>query len=395
MASSGADQPKAAFDQLRKRLDDFYSCLYCCLHHIHVKEAFLEMCNVLNKELQALIEFLRLLEDAFQEELPLESEEPKGVNWGEELERLIGFRNMILRHKLTLHSDSYVTNLMKSFEKAAACMRRIDAELLPEDDYEIYVSYSMREMNNYKLNRWSKEFRKLRNDIAEATLNRRNEHIENRLNQAIEELHSVGTFFFSKDSSIIYHEGLGRHLWQIRHTDKPKSSIDDILGLIMTVEYLCSRIDRKFVFIDRENSPEEETEETRLKRNLEETLQSQLPKVLFRLKRCSNFLHKDFSEEFIDEMLRNLIASEHSAKVCEKMCKRKINKFTLQIAGLLKEIDVFVGCSSKDLAKAIDFKQPTVESCVDYIRKKIDDELEIQEWITNYTVQYRNSHNGS
>ena len=49
----------------------------------------------------------------------------------------------------------------------------------------------------------------------------------------------------------------------------------------------------------------------------------------------------------------------------------------------------------KDLAKAIDFKQPTVESCVAYIRKKINDELEIQEWITNYVVQYRNSHNGS
>ena len=393
--SSPREQSKAAFNQMRTRLDDFYSCLDCCLNHIHDREAFKDMCNVLNKELQALIEFLRLLEDAFHEELPLETEEPKGVNWGDESERLIGFRDMILRHKFTLHSDFYVTMLIDSFQKAADCMSRIDEELFPEDDYEIYVSYSMREMNNYKLNRWSREFRKLRNDIAEATFNRQNEHMQKRLDQAVEELHSVGTFFFSKDSSIIYHEGLGRHLWQIRHTDKPKSSIDDILGLIMTVEYLCSRIGRKFVFIDRENSPEEETEETRLKRNLEETLQSQLPKVLFRLKRCSEFLDKDFSEAFFDEMLRNLIASEHSAKVCEKMCNRKINKFTLQIAGLLKENDVFGECSYKDLAKAIGFTKPTMESCVDYIRKQIDDEPEIQQWIIDYIVQYRNSHNGS
>ena len=94
-------------------------------------------------------------------------------------------------------------------------------------------------------------------------------------------------------------------------------------------------------------------------------------------------------------MLRNLIVSEHSAKVCEKMCKRKINKFTLQIAGLLKENDVFGECSYKDLAKAIGFTKPTMESCVDYIRKQIDDEPEIQQWIIDYIVQYRNSHNGS
>lgn len=69
--SSPREQSKAAFKQMRTRLDDFYSCLDCCLNHIHAREAFQDMCNVLNKELQALIESLRLLEDAFHEELPL------------------------------------------------------------------------------------------------------------------------------------------------------------------------------------------------------------------------------------------------------------------------------------------------------------------------------------
>ena len=77
------------------------------------------------------------------------------------------------------------------------------------------------------------------------------------------------------------------------------------------------------------------------------------------------------------------------------MSNRKFKKFTLQIAGLLKGIDVFCECSYKDLAKAIGFKQLTMKSSVDYIRKQIDDEPEIQQWITDYVVQYRNSHNGS
>ena len=123
--------------------------------------------------------------------------------------------------------------------------------------------------------------------------------------------------------------------------------------------------------------------------SMEETLQSQLPKVLFRLKRCSEFLDKDFSEGFFDEMLRNLINSEHSAKVCEKMSMGKINKFTLQIAGLLKKLDVFCDCKNQNLAEAINFNYPTMESCVSYIRKQIDDEPEIQQWITDYIAQYK------
>ena len=396
MTQIRADQTKVVIKQMRTRLDDFYSCLFCCLNYIHDKEAFMEMCNVLNKELLCLVETLILIEETYQEELPLESEEPKDVNWSDEKDRMMEYRDSFLRHKFACQSDdAYIKPLIDRLEGAAECMARIDEELFPEDDCEIYVSYSKREMDNYILNRWAGENRKLRNDIAIAPIMHQKELIETKMNEAIAELHSIDTFFFSEDSSYIYYEGLGRHLWLMRHTDNAKYTIDKILGLIKTIEFLSSRIDRKFVFMDRENSPEEETEETRLKRNLEETLQSQLPKVLFRLKRCSNFLHKDFSEEFFDEMLRNLIVSEHSAKVCEKMCNRKINKFTLQIAGLLKENDVFGECSYKDLAKAIGFTKPTMESCVDYIRKQIDDEPEIQQWIIDYIVQYRNSHNGN
>ena len=390
MTQIRADQTKVVIKQMRTRLDDFYSCLFCCLNYIHDKEAFMEMCNVLNKELLCLVETLILIEETYQEELPLESEEPKDVNWSDEKDRMMKYRDSFLRHEFACQSDdAYIKPLIDRLEDAAECMARIDEELFPEDDCEIYVSYSKREMDNYNLNRWAQENRKLRNDIAIAPIKRQKELIETKMNEAIAELHSIGTFFFSEDSSYIYYEGLGRHLWQMRHTNNAKYTIDKILGLIKTIEYLCSRIDRKFVFIDRENSPEEETEETQLKRILEETLQSQLPKVLFRLKRCSEFLDKDFSEGFFDEMLRNLINSEHSAKVCEKMSMGKINKFTLQIAGLLKKLDVFCDCKNQNLAEAINFNNPTMESCVSYIRKQIDDEPEIQQWITDYIAQYK------
>ena len=380
---------------MRMRLDDFYSCLDCCLNHIHAREAFQDMCNVLNKELQALIESLRLLEDALHEELPLESEEPKGVNWGDESERLIGFRNMFLMHDFTLHSDLYVKMLMDSLTDASKCMGRIDEDLIPIENSQLYVSYSKRELANYSNTRWVKEKRNLLNDVARAPISRQNEYMSRLLKKEIEALRLVDSYIISDDFSYIYHEAIGRSLWNIRISSNPDYSIEDILVKIKTVEFLSSRIEQKLVFIDCENNPEEETEETRLMHSMEETLQNQLPKVVFRLKSCSEFLDKAFSHEFFDEMLRKLIDSKHSSKVCEKMSNRKFKKFTLQIAGLLKGIDVFCECSYKDLAKAIGFKQLTMESSVDYIRKQIDDEPEIQQWITDYTVQYRNSHNGS
>ena len=71
------------------------------------------------------------------------------------------------------------------------------------------------------------------------------------------------------------------------------------------------------------------------------------------------------------------------------MSMGKINKFTLQIAGLLKKLDVFCDCKNQNLAEAINFNNPTMESCVSYIRKQIDDEPEIQQWITDYIAQYK------
>ena len=88
MTQIRADQTKVVIKQMRTRLDDFYSCLVCCLNYIHDKEAFMEMCNVLNKELLCLVETLILIEETYQEELPLESEEPKDVNWSDEKDRM-------------------------------------------------------------------------------------------------------------------------------------------------------------------------------------------------------------------------------------------------------------------------------------------------------------------
>ena len=278
---------------------------------------------------------------------------------------------------------------MDSLTDASKCMGRIDEDLIPIENSQLYVSYSKRELANYSNTRWVKEKRNLLNDVARAPISRQNEYMSRLLKKEIEALRLVDSYIISDDFSYIYHEAIGRSLWNIRISSNPDYSIEDILVKIKTVEFLSSRIEQKLVFIDCENNPEEETEETRLMHSMEETLQNQLPKVVFRLKSCSEFLDKAFSHEFFDEMLRKLIDSKLSAKVCEKMSDRKFKKFTLQIAGLLKGIDVFCECSYKDLAKAIGFKQLTMESSVDYIRKQIDDEPEIQQWIIDYIVKYK------
>ena len=393
MALSRVDQPKAQFKLLRTGLDDLYSCLDCCLNHIHVKSAFLDMCNVLNEEFQALIESVRSLEYAYKFELPLESQEPMDVNWCDEKERLLVYRDSFIVHEFALNSDAYFKKLLDNFIEISESFEHIDKNQIPINDYKLYVSYGKRELDIYTNTRWGKELRFLRNDIAGATNIHQNEFFSTRLKDVIGSLRSIHSYIVSDDASYIYYEGLGRCLWTLRHSAKTNYSMDDVLVLVKKAEYLSKLIDQKIVFIDCEKSPKKETDENRIDSLREETLQKQLPKVVFRLGRCSELLDNGFSKDFFEEMLRNLIASKHSAKVCEKMCNRKINKFTLQIAGLLKENDVFGECSCKDLAKAIGFTKPTMESCVSYISKQIDDETEIQQWITDYIAQYRNRHN--
>lgn len=379
----------AANERLRVRLDDIYACLHDCLNRLYVQDAFEEVADALCKEMDELLLLLGQLEEQYHEELPLESEEPRGVEWMKENEHLASIKQSFLTHSFAQNKPS-VTSLVKRLDITMQVMERIDAQLYPEDDPDIYASYSKRELKDYLLNRWNKYSRELRNQLACAPSTHQKEYFEEQLELVFAELKSIKGYFISADASVIYYEGLGRFLWQLRHMKESEFAMDDILRLIKTAEYYCGRLQCKFIYLDRETSPEEEqNEQVRLERLKQETLQHQVEQAFTRLSWCKGYLAKDFSEGFFGKMLHDMVNSEHCAKVCDKMSQRKIRKFVHQIAGTLKEQRVFEECSYGDLADDMKYNKPRRDSRIDYIRHMIEDVPEIQEWLVAYIAAYR------
>ena len=66
---------------------------------------------------------------------------------------------------------------------------------------------------DYVLNRWNKPSRELRNQLASAPSTHQAEYFQEKLDGVLAELHAIPGYFINEDSTIIYHEGLGRHLW--------------------------------------------------------------------------------------------------------------------------------------------------------------------------------------
>lgn len=382
-------QPIAANERLRHRLDDFYACMEDCLRCYHVPEAFTEVCDALSKEMDELLAELGQLEEQYQEELPLDSEEPKGVVWVDESERMLDYRNELQSNTFSIDSQ-FVQSLSKRLNIASEVMNRIDSQLYTEDDPDIYASYCKRELSDYTMSRWNRPFRDIRNLIAKAPSNHRNALIEGELNSTLESLRGISDYISNETADVIYHEALGRHLWQLRHSEDQEQTLDDVLCMVKTAEYYCSRLQKKFIYLDRETTPEEEqNEQVRHERIKQETLQGQLSMASMRLGFCKAFLGRHFSEGFIGKMLHDLIVSEHSVVVCDKMSNRKIRKFIHQVAGILKDKQVFDECSYGDLADAIAFTKPRRDSRIDYIRHMVDDVPVIQEWLVAYIDNYR------
>lgn len=382
-------QPIAANEKLRLHLDDIYACLDDCLKRFRVEDAFEEVSDALCKEMDVLLEQLGVLEEQYQEELPLEAEEPRGVEWMKDCDRMASFKQEFQTHSFSRNRMA-VSALTKKLDIAHEVMERIDAQLYPEADPDIYTSYSKRELMDYVLNRWNKPSRELRNQLASAPSTHQAEYFQEKLDGVLAELHAIPGYFINEDSTIIYHEGLGRHLWQLRHSDDFDHTMDEVLRLVKTAEYFSGRMHRKFIYLDRETSPEEEqNEQVRLDRLVQETLQNQLSMATMRLGFCKAYFAKDFSEGFVGKMLYELIKSEHSAKVCDKMSNRKIQKFIHQVAGVLKKCGAFQDCSHGEIVSAIGFNKPAAASRIDYIRKGVDDVPEIQRWLESYIANYR------
>lgn len=386
---SNTFQPIAANERLRLRLDDFYSCMEDCLNCLRVQDAFCEVCDALSKEMDELLTELSSLEEQYQEELPLEADEPKQVVWVTEGERMMEYRKKLQEHAFGMGSD-FVGSLVERLGQASETMTRIEDLLYTEEDADIYASYCKRELEDYAMSRWNRPFREIRNKLAMAPANHQDAFIDDLLEEVLSKIRGVSDFITNQQTDVIFYEALGRHLWQLRHTANSVMAMDEVLCLVKTAEYYCGRRQRKFIYLDRETCPEEEQDgQVRLERVKQETLQHQLEMVVFRLDMCKEFFAKGFTTEFVKKMLEDLIESEHCARVCEKMSQRKIRKFIHQIAGLLKDQRIFEECSYRELAIELKFEKPRCDSRIDYIRHMVDDEPEIQQWMVDYIARYR------
>lgn len=380
---------KARNEELRQRLDKLHACLTDCLFALQQEGSFYDMCSALIKESETMISYLNELEEQYQEELPLEIDEPKDVDWEQESERLAEFIEEMQASPYYVGTE-LPKCLCNKLTEIRDSMRRIDNGLYPEDDSDIYSSYSKRELEAYTMAGWNHDWREIRNQIAKPTNAHRPEYCKEQLDGLMGQLREISPYLINEDRNIIYHEGLGRELWQIRHDPGADCKIRDILFLIKGIEYFSTRVGCKLTFLDLESSPSEETDErVRLENLRQETLQNQLEKMAYRLSCCKDYLNTGFSSQWLKEMLRDLIHSEHSAQVCEKMKDRKLIKFVHQVAGVLKKCDAFVGCTHGEIVSAIGFNRPSMASRIDYIRKGVEDVPEIQRWLESYIANYR------
>lgn len=380
---------KARNEELRQRLNKLHACLMDCLFALQQKDSFYDMCSALVTESDAMIGYLSELEEQYQEELPLEKDEPKDVDWEQECEHLIEFVEEIQASQHYVGSELPKALCLKLSEICDS-MRRIDEGLYPENDSDIYSSYSKRELEAYTMAGWNHDAREIRNQLAKPTNAHRPEYCKEQLELLLSQLRDVSGYLLNEESNIIFHKGLGRLLWQMRHDPEADSQIRDILYLIKGIEYYSARVGSKLTFLDFETSPNEEIDErVRLENLRQETLQNQHEKMAFRLCRCEQYLNTGFSCQWLREMLTNLINSEHSAQVCDKMKNRKLIKFMHQVAGVLKECDVFLDCTYGDITTAIGHTKPAKASRIDYMRKGVDDVPEIQEWLETYITNYR------
>lgn len=380
---------KARNEELRQRLNKLHACLTDCLFALEQKDSFYDMCSALVKESDAMIRYLGELEEQYQEDLPLDKDEPKDVDWEEERERLMEFSDELLASQHYMGSE-FPKGLSAKLKEICDSMQRIDEGLYPENDSDIYSSYSKRELEAYTMAGWNRDACEIRNQLAKPTNAHRPDYCKEQLAELLDQLRGISGYLLNEESNVIFHEGLGRLLWQIRHDQNSDIDMKSILFVVKGIEFYSAKVGSKLTFLDFESSPNEEIDErVRLENIKQETLQNQQEKMAFRLCRCEQYLTKEFSAQWLREMLTNLINSEHSAQVCEKMKNRKLAKFTHQIAGILKDKDVFGECSYGDLADAIAFTKPRRDSRIDYIRHMVNDVPEIQEWIVNYIDNYK------
>lgn len=370
--------------RLRIRLDDFYQLAEDALCLSHNKEGFTGMSLFLCAELEDLCGLLSSLESQYKEELPLPDEEPQGVCWADEKTKMNAMANMtVLCDEEQRCFSPSVKSLM---EEAGRTMESIEKELETEYSSQQFASYGRRSLQEFNKTKWNPKRREIQNKITKVSEAHQKNRCKVLLGETIGRLNKISDLILSKDGEEIYYEALGRFIWHSVHDESvDKTTVDELLCIVKTIEYLCGRIEKQLTFLDRELPADmknnEEAEQEKLK---QKTLQNQCPTVTFRLKSLRQYLRDGFTEEWIERMILDMVHSEHSAFVCEKMKAGKLPKFVHQIAGVLKYQNVLNGCSYDEIVEALKFTKPQKQSRKDYVRHMIDDNKSLQDWLENY-----------
>lgn len=370
--------------RLRIRLDNFYRlaedalCLSCN------KEGFANMNLFLCAELEDLCRLLSSLESNYQEELPLHDEEPQGVCWANEKTRMDNMPGMTVLCDEEQRCFSPSVKIL--MEEAGKIMESIEKELETEYSSQQFASYGRRSLQEFNKTKWNPKRREIQNRISKIPEAHQKGECKALLGETIGQLKGISRLILSKDGEEIYYEALGRFIWHSVHNEAAdKAKVDELLCIVKTIEYLCGRIERQLTFLDQELPADmknnEEAEQEKLK---QKTLQNQCQAVTSRLKSLKEYLKDGFTEEWIERMVLDMIHSEHSAFVCEKMKAGKLPKFVHQIAGVLKCQNVLNGCTYDEIVEALKFTKPQKQSRKDYVRHMIDDNESLQNWLENY-----------
>lgn len=378
--------------RLRARLDGFYQLAKDALCLSHNKEGFASMDLFLSAELGDLRGLLASLESKYKDELPLPDEEPQGICWESEKMRMDDMASMtVLCDEGQREFSLLVTELM---EKTGGIMESIGEELEAEHSSQQFASYGKRSLSEYNKFKWNPKRKEVQAKISKEPTARQKEKIESWLGEYIGQLNKISDVILSKDGEAIYCEALGRFIWHSAHTEAAdEATVDELLCIVKTIEYLCGRIGRPFTFLDQELPADmKDNEEAELEQLKQKTLQNQYETVTYRLKSLKEYLKDGFTEEWIDKMILDMVHSEHSALVCEKMKGKGLIKFIHQVAGVLMYQNVLSGCTYDEIVEALKFTKPQKQSRKDYVRHMIDDNKSLQDWLENYIAGQQTSH---
>lgn len=418
----------------RGLIDDMYSCMDACLDNVRQKSCFQIMCAGLNEELAGIEDALREFLDSVSEALPVQDEEPKDINWLEESERCLKYKDRFVDHRLyedtlmyanlddiftrftkkqmedetenapvptNMHSLPYEhPKFLVSKLKRMSDLMEIIFEALNPIDSSIYVQYCKDEIQQFELHLWNRKLKDFRMELCAVSRIHLTEFYNQKISEYLNKLTQLAPEALNKEKAEVYYEGLGRYLWKIGHETEPKISIDEVLTMVRSAKYYSDLAEKEFTFHDREKSEEELKQPDVLAEVQKQTvIQNHFLGLVNFTCSCKDYFAAHYDRSWIDGFWRAMIYSPIDEYICTRLnADSKKYKVQCQIIGELKQKGVFCGSDMK-LAEAVHKGRekflPDIKTIYDYIRHpftkeknlkgaRLEENTAISNWIQSY-----------